>query len=50
MQPLIAKRTAGGQFVTVQEPSAVQIDDKQKDTLAKILLEAMLRKEEVKSE
>lgn len=48
MQPLIAKRTADGQFVTVQEPSAVQIDDKQKDTLAKILLEAILRKEEVK--
>lgn len=48
MQPLIAKRTADGHFVTVQEPSAVQIDEKQKDTLAKILLEAMLRKEEVK--
>lgn len=48
MKPLIAKRTADGQFVTVQEPSAVQIDDKQKDTLAKILLEAILRKEEVK--
>lgn len=48
MKPLIAKRTADGQFITVQEPSAVQIDDKQKDTLAKILLEAMLRKEEVK--
>ncbi|MEE3440321.1 hypothetical protein [Ruminococcus sp.] len=48
MQPLIAKRTADGQFITVQEPSAIQIDDKQKDTLAKILLEAILRKEEVK--
>lgn len=48
MQPLIAKRTADGQFITVQEPSAVQIDDKQKDTLAKILLEAMLRKENSK--
>lgn len=48
MQPLIAKRTADGQFVTVQEPSAVQLDDKQKDTLAKILLEAMLRKEDLK--
>ena len=48
MKPLIAKRTADGQFITVQEPSAVQIDDKQKDTLAKILLEAILRKEEIK--
>lgn len=48
MQPLIAKRTADGQFATVQEPSAVQIDDKQKDTLAKILLEAILRKENSK--
>ena len=48
MKPLIAKRTADGQFVTVQEPSVVQLDDKQKDTLAKILLEAILRKEEVK--
>lgn len=48
MQPLIAKRTADGQFVTVQEPSAVQIDDKQTENLAKILLEAMLRKEKVK--
>lgn len=48
MKPLIAKRTADGQFVTVQEPSAVQIDDKQKDALAKILLEAMLRKENSK--
>ena len=48
MKPLIAKRTADGQFITVQEPSAVQIDDKQKDTLAKILLEAILRKENSK--
>ncbi len=48
MQPLIAKRTADGQFVTVQEPSAVQIDEKQTENLVKILLEAMLRKEEVK--
>ena len=48
MKPLIAKRTADGQFLTVQEPSTVQIDDKQKDTLAKILLEAILRKKEVK--
>lgn len=48
MQPLIAKRTADGQFITVQEPSAVQLDDQQKDTLAKILLEAMLRKENSK--
>lgn len=48
MQPLIAKRTADGQFITVQEPSAVQIDEKQTNVLAKILLEAMLRKEEVK--
>ena len=48
MKPLIAKRTADGQFITVQEPSAMQIDDKQKDTLAKILLEAMLRKENSK--
>lgn len=48
MQPLIAKRTADGQFITVQEPSAVQINEKQKDTLAKILLEAMLRKENSK--
>lgn len=48
MQPLIAKRTADGQFITVQEPSAVQLDEKQKDTLAKILLEAMLRKENSK--
>ena len=48
MQPLIAKRTADGQFVTVQEPSAVQLDEKQTENLAKVLLEAMLRKEEVK--
>ena len=48
MKPLIAKRTADGQFITVQESSAVQLDDKQKDTLAKILLEAMLRKENSK--
>lgn len=48
MKPLIAKRTADGQFVTVQEPSAVQLDEKQTGNLAKILLEAMLRKEEVK--
>ena len=48
MQPLIAKRTADDQFITVQEPSAVQIDEKQTENLAKILLEAMLRKEEVK--
>lgn len=45
MQPLIAKRTADGQFVTVQEPSAVQLDEKQTENLAKVLLEAMLRKE-----
>nr|DAE12830.1 MAG TPA: hypothetical protein [Siphoviridae sp. ctOrJ23] len=45
MQPLIAKRTADGQFVTVQEPSAVQIDEKRTENLAKVLLEAMLRKE-----
>lgn len=48
MQPLIAKRTADGQFVTVQEPSAIQIDEKQTESLAKILLEAMLRKENSK--
>lgn len=48
MKPLIAKRTADGQFVTVQESSAVQIDEKQTENLAKVLLEAMLRKEEVK--
>ena len=48
MQPLIAKRTADGQFVTVQEPSAVKLDKKQTENLAKVLLEAMLRKEEVK--
>lgn len=48
MQPLIAKRTADGQFITAQEPSAVQIDDKQTESLAKILLEAMLRKENSK--
>lgn len=48
MQPLIARRTADDQFVTVQEPSAVQLDEKQKDALAKILLEAMLRKENSK--
>lgn len=48
MKPLIAKRTADGQFITVQEPSTVQINEKQKDTLAKILLEAMLRKENSK--
>lgn len=48
MQPLIAKRTADGQFVTVQEPSAVQINEKQTENLAKILLEAMLRKENSK--
>lgn len=50
MKPLIAKRTADGQFITVQEPSAVQIDDKQTESLAKILLEAILRKKEVKNE
>ena len=48
MQPLIARRTADGQFVIVQEPSAVQLDDKQTESLAKILLEAMLRKENSK--
>lgn len=48
MKPLIAKRTADGQFITVQEPSAVQIDEKQTGNLAKILLEAMLRKENSK--
>lgn len=48
MKPLIAKRTADGQFVTVQEPSAVQLDEKQTENLAKVLLEAMLRKDEVK--
>lgn len=48
MKPLIAKRTADGQFITVQEPSAVQLDEKQTENLAKVLLEAMLRKEEVK--
>lgn len=48
MQPLIAKRTADGQFVTVQEPSAVELDEKQTENLAKVLLEAMLRKENSK--
>lgn len=48
MQPLIAKRTADGQFVTVQEPSAVQLDEKQTNALAKVLLEAILRKENSK--
>lgn len=48
MQPLIARRTADGQFVTVQEPSAVKLDKKQTENLARVLLEAMLRKEEVK--
>jgi hypothetical protein len=48
MKPLIAKRTADGQFVTVQEHSAVQLDEKQTENLAKILLEAILRKDEVK--
>ena len=43
MKPLIAKRTADGQFVAVQEPSAVQLDEKQTENLAKILLEAILR-------
>ena len=48
MKPLIAKRTADGQFITVQEFSAVQLDKKQTENLAKILLEAILRKEEAK--
>lgn len=48
MKSLIAKRTADGQFVTVQEPSAVQLDEKQTENLAKVLLEAMLRKENSK--
>lgn len=48
MKPLIAKRAADGQFITVQEPSAVQINEKQTNALAKVLLEAMLRKEGVK--
>lgn len=48
MQPLIAKRTADGQFVTVQEPSTVKLDEKQTENLAKVLLEAMLRKENSK--
>lgn len=48
MQPLIAKRTADGQFVTIQEPSTVQLDDNQTNALAKVLLEAMLRKENSK--
>lgn len=45
MKPLIAKRTADGQFITVREPSAVQLDEKQTESLAKVFLEAMLRKE-----
>lgn len=48
MKPLIAKRTADGQFITVQEHSAMQIDEKQTESLAKVLLEAMLRKENSK--
>lgn len=48
MQPLIAKRTADGQFATAQEPSAVQLDEKQTENLAKVLLEAILRKENSK--